>query len=243
MELSSSSLERLIPDQLDAEDATGQEALRIGLERYAFAARHALPGRLIDCACGVGYGTHHLVEAAPQVEAAIGLDLSRSTIEYARERYGHPRIEFRQGNALGPIEGAPFDTVVSIETIEHLLDPQAFVARMAKLVRPGGLFIASVPTTPSVDANPYHLHDFTPRSFRRLFTPHGLVEVDAFEQDQPFSPVAVATRSEARMADLRPNLPAYYAAHPGALMRRVWSTLRHGFKNRYATVVWQRPEE
>ena len=242
MELSASSLERLIPDQLAPEDATGQEALRIGLDRYAFAARHALPGRLIDCACGVGYGTHHLVEAAPQVTHAIGLDLSQSTIDYARERYAHARIEFRQGNALGPIEGAPFDTVVSIETIEHLLDPEGFVARMAKLVRPGGLFIASVPTTPSVDANPYHLHDLTPRSFRRLFTPHGLVEVDAFEQDQPFSPIAVATRSEARMEDLRPNLPAYYAAHPGALLRRVWSTLRHGFKNKYLTLVWQRPE-
>jgi SAM-dependent methyltransferase len=242
VELSASSLERLIPDQLDAHDATGQEALRIGLERYAFAARHALPGRLIDCACGVGYGTRHLVEAAPQVTQAIGLDLSRSTIAYANERYGHERIEFRQGNALGPIEGAPFDTVVSIETIEHLLDPQAFVARMTRLVRPGGLFIASVPTTPSVDANPYHLHDFTPRSFRRLFRPHGLIEIDAFVQDQPFSPMAVAKRSEARMADLRPNLPAYYARHPGAFARRVWSTLRHGFKNRYTTVVWKKPE-
>jgi 2-polyprenyl-3-methyl-5-hydroxy-6-metoxy-1,4-benzoquinol methylase len=241
VELSASSLERLVPDQLAPEDATGREALRIGLERYAFAARHALPGRLIDCACGVGYGTYHLVEHAAQVTEAIGLDLSQSTIDYATERYAHERIAFRQGDALGDIDGAPFDTVVSIETIEHLPDPKSFVARMARVVRPGGRFIASVPTTPSVDANPYHLHDFTPRSFRALFTPHGLREIDAFEQDQPFSAVAVATRSEARMADLRTNLPAYYATHPGALASRIWSTLRHGFKNRYLTLVWERP--
>ena len=134
-----------------------------------------------------------------------------------------------------------FDTIVSIETIEHLPDPAGFVERVVGLLRPGGALVGSVPTTPSVDANPHHLHDFTPRSFRALFTPHGLVEVDAFEQDQPFSAVAVATRSEARMADLRPNLPLYYATHPGALVRRVWSTLRHGFKNKYLTVVWERP--
>ena len=42
-----------------------------------------------------------------------------------------------------------FDTVVSLETIEHVPDPAGFVSRLVALLRPGGVFIGSVPTTPS----------------------------------------------------------------------------------------------
>ena len=56
------------------------------------------------------------------------------------------------------------------------------------------------------------------------------------------SPLRVLARSEKRMADLRPSLPAYYATHPGALVRRLVSTLRFGFTNRYLTLVFERSE-
>jgi hypothetical protein len=108
------------------------------------------------------------------------------------------------------------------------------------LLRPGGTLIASVPVTPSVDANPYHLHDFTERSFRRLFEPHDLIEIDSFHQVQPYALGAVLARSEPRMQDMRRSLPAYYLAHPGALARRVWSLATDGLKNRYLTIAWQR---
>ena len=134
-----------------------------------------------------------------------------------------------------------FDTIVSIETIEHLPSPAEFVARLVRLLRPRGVLVASVPTTPSVDANPHHLHDFSARSFRRLVAPHRLEERAALEQVQPWRPGAVLARSEARLRGVRRNLPAWYAAHPGSLARRIASTLRHGFANRYLTLVWQAP--
>jgi SAM-dependent methyltransferase len=137
--------------------------------------------------------------------------------------------------AWGDPEG--FDTIVSIETIEHLPAPAAFVARLVRLLRPGGVLVASVPTTPSLDANPHHLHDFSERSFRRLFAPHGLTERDALVQDQPFGLGAVLARREPRLRGLRRGLPGWYAAHPGSLVRRIGATLRHGFKNRYLTLA------
>ena len=91
----------------------------------------------------------------------------------------------------------------------RLPDPIGFVAQMVSLLRPGGVLIGSVPATPSVDANPHHLHDFSERSFRRLGAAHGLVEVAALQQVQPFSLRSVLTRSEARMKQVRRNLPAY----------------------------------
>jgi SAM-dependent methyltransferase len=134
-----------------------------------------------------------------------------------------------------------FDTIVSIETIEHLPDPEGFLARLVGLLRPGGVLVASVPVTPSVDANPHHLHDFSERSFRRLLAPHGLGERDSLVQDQPYPLVAILARREPRLREVRRGLPAWYAAHPGSLARRIASTLRHGFKNRYLTLALQAP--
>jgi hypothetical protein len=119
-------------------------------------------------------------------------------------------------------------------------DPQRLADRLVALLRPGGVLIASVPTTPSVDANPHHQSDWSERSFRRLFASRGLRELAHLAQDQPFSPWAIATRREARLLEVRRNLPLWYLAHPGAFLRRVAATLRHGFKNRYLTVAWRR---
>lgn len=241
MRLDANSLERLVPDELAPGDTTGGDALRISIERYEFAARHARPGRVLDLACGVGYGTKILADRAGGCAQALGVDLSPDAIAYARRRYGGPRVEFAACDAMRFADPGGFDTIVSIETLEHLPDPAAFVARLVPMLRPGGVLVASVPTTPSVDANPHHLHDFSERSFRRLLAPHGLVERDAFAQEQPFAPAAVLARSEPRLRELRRGLPGWYARHPGALLRRVAATLRHGFRNRYLTVVWQAP--
>ena len=235
MELNPDSLERLVPEQLSRDDTTGQEALRIGLERYAFACRHCRPGRLLDIACGVGYGTSLLTERVPQIDSALGIDLSEGAIAYARDHYADPRTRFLATDAM------EFTDPEGFETIEHLPDPERFVSRLTHLVRPGGRIVASVPITPSVDANPHHLHDFTARSFRRLFAGHGFDELDNLIQDQPFRLTAVVTRSEARMETMRTNLPAYYLRHPGSLVRRIASTVRHGFKNRYLTIALQAP--
>lgn len=234
------SLERLVPDELQPGDLTGAEALRIGLERYAFAAGQARPGRLLDVACGVGYGTRVLSDSAPQLSQALGVDLCPDAVAYGARRYGNERTRFLCCDAMRFDDPEGFDTVVSIETLEHLPDPRGFVDRIAALLRPGGVLVASVPTTPSVDANPHHLQDFSERSFRELFAGRGLVEVASFAQDQPYSLKAVLTRGELRLQDLRRNLPLYYLRHPGSLARRVGATLRHGFKNRYLTIAWRR---
>jgi SAM-dependent methyltransferase len=239
--LDAASLERLVPDALRPGDATGEEALRISLDRYEFAARYARSGRLLDVACGVGYGTRFLTDRAEQLTAALGVELCKDAVAYANDRYANDRTGFLACDAMQFEDAEGFDTIVSIETIEHLPDPEGFVERLVGLLRPGGHLVGSVPITPSVDANPHHLHDFSDRSFRRLVGRHGLEVLDDLVQDQPFGLRAVMTRSEARLESVRQNLPAWYLRHPGALLRRLGSTLRHGFVNRYLTVAWRLP--
>lgn len=233
------TLERLVPDRVHMGETTGRDTLELHLSRYEFAARHARPTRLLDISCGVGYGTRLLVDRCPEIRQAVGVDIDESSVAYARQRYASPKTKFLACDCM-KFEDEPFDTIVSLETIEHLRQPAAFVARLASLLRADGVIIASVPTTPSVDGNPHHLHDFSESSFRRLFEPHGLVEVACHRQSQPFNPIRVLSNAEARTNDVRRNLGAWYMRHPGSLARRVMSTLRHGFVNRYATIVWRK---
>ncbi len=241
--MSVDSLERLVPEHLEAHEVTGQLTLQLHLERYEFAAAQANPGRILDIACGVGYGTEILHTRNKENIETIGVDCSRESVQYATERYGQSGIHFVCANAMSFQDEMGFDTIVSLETIEHVPEPAGLIAHLLQLLRPGGTFIGSVPTTPTVDANPHHLHDFTAQSFRKMISIHGLQEMTSLQQIQPFNPIAVLTRKEKRLADLRPNLGQYYALHPHALIQRCWSTLRFGFANHYLTSVWRKPHQ
>ncbi len=239
--LRSDSLERIVPDQLDESGATGRETLELHVERYAWAARFLRPGRLLDLACGVGYGTRLLADRASVAVHALGVDRSGDAVRYAQRRYGSGGARFEVGDAMTFDDPEGFDSIVSLETVEHLKEPEAFLARMVRLLRPGGVLVASVPSTPSVDLNPHHCHDFTEASFRRMVAPHGLKELDCLRQGQPVRLAAILTRSESRLSDLRPKLWRYYLTHPRAVLRRIGATLRYGFSNRYLTIAWEKP--
>jgi SAM-dependent methyltransferase len=241
MSLDADSLERLVPDQIVREEVTGQETLRLHLARYEFAAAQARGGRILDLACGVGYGTRLLADRAQGAREVVGVDLSAQAVEFATRRYGGERVRFVCSDAVSFQDAGGFDTAVSLETIEHVEDPRALVERLVALLRPGGVLIASVPTTPSVDFNPHHRHDFSARSFRALLASFGLRERGAFEQVQPVNPLAILRKTEARMKEARPHLLRWYARHPGALGRRVAATVRHGFCNRYLTLALEKP--
>jgi len=118
--------------------------------------------------------------------------------------------------------------------------PELFLAHLVSLLRPAGVLIASVPTTPSVYLTPHHLSDFTARSFRRMGGRHGLVELDCLEQVQRLSPLELFRGERFKRENLRPSLLRYYLGHPRATLRRILATLRYGLANRYLTVVWQR---
>ena len=240
MSLTSNSLERLVPDRVSPGDVTGGETLELHLERYRFAARQARPGRLLDIACGVGYGTRLLRDENRKVSFALGVDLCGESVAYARQRYGRDGVEYRVGDAMQFEDSEGFDTIVCLETVEHLARPAALIDHLVSLLRPSGVLVASVPATPSVDVNPHHLHDFTERSFRRLFAQHPVEERACLRQVQPFGIIRILRRSEARLAERRPHLLRYYAIHPAAALRRLASTIRFGFVNCYITIAWHR---
>jgi 2-polyprenyl-3-methyl-5-hydroxy-6-metoxy-1,4-benzoquinol methylase len=229
------SLERIYPGK------DGDETLQLHLERYHFAGKHLLPGIIADIACGAGYGSHLLAaEYGKNIEKIIAADNNEDAVTYARTHYLHSLIDFRVADAYSFQSPIPLTTVVSLETIEHLSDPSAFVNNLSSQLISGGRFIASAPITPSMDANTYHLQDFTGHSFKKLFTNAGLKEVESMVQVQRFKPFKVLGKKQVRNEGLRTNLIGYYLTHPAKLLLRIVSTLRYGFSNRYLVVVFEK---
>jgi 2-polyprenyl-3-methyl-5-hydroxy-6-metoxy-1,4-benzoquinol methylase len=239
MALDSASLERIIPALLEQKGATGRPTLELHLMRYKFAVQHLLPGRVLDIACGVGYGTK-LLGGADGIRSAIGVDLSADAIEYARSNFGQNGIEFVASDALEFSDATGFENIVSLETIEHVLNPPAFLTHLVGMLKPDGILIGSVPITPSVDVNPHHRTDFTESSFEEIARVLGLVKLGALYQDQTYNPIAILSGKEERSGGIRRNILSYYRAHPRRLWARVSTTLRYGFKNRYLTIAWRK---
>lgn len=236
-----SSLERINPDTLAAGESTGYETLQLHLDRYHYAARFMKKGTCADIACGTGYGSFILVtQYAHLVDKIIAVDIDLPSIEWARSRYSHPSIEYIQSDALAFKSSRPLQNIISLETIEHLPDPKAFVHHMNEQLSAGGRFIASVPITPSMDVNPYHLHDFTRNSFLAIFSEGGFTVIDSFVQVQPYKLFSVLSKKEERSKDLRKGMFSYYLTHPSKFFLRLSSLLVNGFKNKYLVAIFEK---
>ncbi len=119
------------------------------LGRYEWAVRVLggleQRGRVLDCACGVGYGSRMLAEIFDKVDA---VDVFEDAIALARERYDHPRIEWRCLDAArlrDVYKESTFDAIVSFQTIESIADDQRYLDDLRELLRPGGVLLIDTP--------------------------------------------------------------------------------------------------
>lgn len=137
--------------------------------RYRFAAPRCRGRKVLDIACGAGYGS---VILAAEAESVIGGDIEEQAVEFARRNYSSPNLRFERMDALAiPIPDASVDAVVSFETIEHVPDAGAFLGEVARILQPGGVFIVSTPVVPVTNhapRNPHHVVEFSLADFGAL---------------------------------------------------------------------------
>lgn len=133
-----------------------------------FLAQHAPVGRVAEVGSGLGYLTHAIRRSGRD---AIGLDLSSEAVDRAIDRFGPWYRTCDLGEPEADLAGA-FDAVISLEVVEHAIDPVDFVAGAMRLLRPGGQLLVTTPDRDGYDPTdrwrtdppPVHLHWFGRRS-------------------------------------------------------------------------------
>lgn len=135
----SAMLHRLNPVRLAYLRAQADAAWRLDPR-----ARRPLGGRsALDVGCGAGLLTEPLARLGA---AATGIDAAPENIAAARAHAASQglAIDYRAGG-IEALDGARFDLVASMEVIEHVADPAAFVEVLARALAPDGLMILSTP--------------------------------------------------------------------------------------------------
>jgi SAM-dependent methyltransferase len=119
-----------------------QHARRTADEAAAFLLPELRPGmRLLDVGCGPGSITRGLAERIAPGQA-IGLDLSRETLSFAREdaaARGLENLRYEEGSVYDlPFPAASFDIVFAHQVLQHLREPDTALREMLRVVRSGG---------------------------------------------------------------------------------------------------------
>ena len=130
--------------------------------------------RVLDLGCRSGALTRHFLDG----NSVVGLDVDAAALEKAAA-LGIEPLQADVEQPL-PLEDASFDAVVAGELLEHLRFPDALVAEIRRVLRPGGVLVGSVPNAFRVQSrlrflrgrppedDPTHLRMFSPAALREL---------------------------------------------------------------------------
>jgi 2-polyprenyl-3-methyl-5-hydroxy-6-metoxy-1,4-benzoquinol methylase len=159
--------ERTLPD-VPAENYWYRRHLAV----YEWIGARVIGQRVIDMACGEGYGSEILSRGAASV---VGVDANPEAFEHARLRYRGQNLSFERGIVEAHGKPGTFDAVVFLQTIEHVQDPAAVLRHFRALVAPGGTVYVSTPNLLTLAApgaqksdNPWHIKEYRALEFEEL---------------------------------------------------------------------------
>lgn len=173
-------------ERLNFEEITPYNAVEacIHLNRYAMVKTLCKDKRVLDAACGEGYGSYLIKKwGASEV---YGIDIDEETIGKAKKMFNSSDVEFQCHTVEKlPFPDYYFDLIVSFETIEHLDRPEEFLKEIRRVLKPGGGILISCPNDPyySTDAtysNPFHKRKYTYFDFKELVEEYLGNNVDYF---------------------------------------------------------------
>lgn len=143
------------------------------------------PGTLLDVGCAAGFFMDVAREHGWQAQ---GLDVSAFAVQYTRERFGFEA----QIGSLTDLEYPEnhYDLITMWDVIEHVPHPKAYVEKIARLLRQGGVFSLATPDVDSLPAKitgknwmgyklaEEHVYYFSAKTLRRMLEEAGFEIID-----------------------------------------------------------------
>jgi SAM-dependent methyltransferase len=159
--------ERTLPD-VPAENYWYRRHLAV----YEWIGARVIGRRVIDMACGEGYGSEVLSRSAASV---LGVDANPEAHEHARLRYERQNLSFERGMVETHGDPGAFEAVVFLQTIEHVQDPVAVLEHFRSLLAAGGVAYVSTPNVLTLapagaqrSDNPWHIKEYRAAEFQEL---------------------------------------------------------------------------
>lgn len=159
--------------------------------RYEFVANIIGQGKkVIDFACGIGYGTKIIADAGNEV---TGFDIDGEALVYANNHYSSENTFFKQANGQCPGDVGQYDVAISFETIEHIEDPRPLLKALHGAAPE---LICSVPNESVMpwmredgSTTAFHFRHYTKNEFAELLISCGWNPVKWYGQEGPESEV------------------------------------------------------
>jgi 2-polyprenyl-3-methyl-5-hydroxy-6-metoxy-1,4-benzoquinol methylase len=172
------------PDGVPPLQLTGERTLpdvpeenywyRRHLAVYEWIGARVAGKRVIDMACGEGYGSEVLSRSAASV---VGVDANPEAHEHARLRYVRQNLRFERDLVESFAE--PCDVVVFLQTIEHVQRPGEILEHFKALLAPGGVAYVTTPNVLTLappgaqrSDNPWHVREYRAAELRALCEAH-----------------------------------------------------------------------
>jgi 2-polyprenyl-3-methyl-5-hydroxy-6-metoxy-1,4-benzoquinol methylase len=142
----------------------------------------------------VGSGGGHVLRQFPTARLTA-IDVSDEYLAIARKNLAGYDVDFLKGEVdKMDLPDASFDRVICTEVLEHVVDPDAVLGAIARLLRPNGVAAITVPNDPLIlrlkgiarrrpfswltgdrfdwGGDDFHLHRWTPKEFEAVLAKH-----------------------------------------------------------------------
>lgn len=180
------AIERIVPGTLEWDAFYANH-----INRYRFAVdtiENKGVIKILDAACGVGYGSEYMAKCMSGVRI-VAVDRSKEALSIAKKHFIDNQVKFLEDDChnLGAANAfAPYDAVVSFETLEHLPHPEKFLASCYRVLKEGGNLIVSTPnrlsSSPEQLKWEYHEKEYKPDELAEMLQQAGFSSVEMYGQ-------------------------------------------------------------